>query len=149
MSGITGADDYLYDGTFVSRNSLDYAQFISAEGGFKSPTNIGQSNWLMGVNLKTIIHPVLPIKFYACFGTYEDAGSAFDGSQALMYEFGLELFAVPDAIAIYFPLAYSKDIKAEFKTNSYTFGELIRIEFNLNKLNPFYTLKQSTRYGNF
>lgn len=149
MSGIKGEDDYLYDGTFYERVYIDIPQFISGEGGFKSPTNIGQSDWLLGVNLKTIIHPVLPIKFYACFGTYEDAGSAFDGSQALMYELGLELYAIPDAIAIYFPLAYSKDIKAEFKTNSYTFGDLIRFEFNLNKLNPFYTLKQKTRYGNF
>jgi len=149
MSGIKGSDDYLYDGTFKDRSFNDSPQFIYAEGGITAPTNYGQGNWLTAVNLKTIIHPVLPVKLYFSLGTYENAGKSLVTDNKIMYELGIELYAIPNVIAIYFPLTYSKEIDEEFKTNGIDFWGSVRFEFNLNKLNPFYTLKDKMRYAGF
>jgi len=149
MSGIKGTDDYLYDGTFIDRSEPDSKQFMYGEGGIAAPTNNGQGNWLAAVNLRTIIHPVLPIKLYFSFGTFENAGESLATDNKIMYELGLQLDIFPDVIAVYFPLTYSAEIKEEFKTNDTNFGDRVRVQFNLNKLNPFYSIKDKMRYGGY
>src|SRR6185436_19429427 len=120
------SQDYLFDGTFIERSKSDGQQFISAEGGFKAPANSGQANWLAAVNLKTIVHPVLPVKFYLNFGTYENADKTIASTNKIMYEIGFEVYAIEDVLAVYFPLKFSNEIKEEFETNDVNFGDRIR-----------------------
>jgi hypothetical protein len=149
MSGMRGRQDYLYDGVFFDRSFSSYRQFEPTDGGFKAPTNYGSGDWLVALNLKTVIHPLLPVWLYAGIGTYENAGTSPGVENKWMTETGIELEVIPGILSVYFPVSYSSEIKSEFKTNNLTFKKRIRFEFRMDRLNPFRSLKDQMRYGDY
>lgn len=147
MSNQTGSNDYLMDETFIGRS--EYQGFYSrqmkvAEGGFNVNTAIGRSNdWIVAVNLKSSLYKINFIKVYFNAGTYANAKTIFPGSQILIYEGGVNLSIIPEAIEIYFPLIYSSDIKNElYLNNRDSFGDRIRFVLKFDMANPFKWLKE-------
>jgi hypothetical protein len=115
-----------------------------AEGGFNVNTAIGRSNdWIVAVNLKSSLYKINFIKVYFNAGTYANAKTIFPGSQILIYEGGVNLSIIPEAIEIYFPLIYSSDIKNElYLNNRDSFGDRIRFVLKFDMANPFKWLKE-------
>lgn len=138
----SGANDYLYDGTYIGRNKIEGigAQQISIqEGGFKTPTllyanQLGRSNnWLMSINAKTDL-PLkkIPIRLYVDIGTFADAKNINPYHRALSVNTGIEIHLLKEAISVYLPLlsdiAYSEYLKQMYPQNKL----LHSLSFSLN-----------------
>ncbi|HLG33537.1 MAG TPA: M1 family metallopeptidase [Bacteroidia bacterium] len=143
MGSYSGIDDYMFDNVFLGRTETDgilSKQFVSEDGGFKTPTVTGQSNKeLVALNLKSNIPGRLPVKLFADLGVYNEADAPSDLKQGLMYDYGFEITVIPDIFSIYFPIGFSDDIRRYYDTNEDRFGkwtQRIRYEFRLEKLNP-------------
>jgi hypothetical protein len=143
--------DYLFDEVFLGRtegNGILSQQFTASQGGFKVASKItGKSDsWLTALNLKTSLPGVLPIKLFADLGFYKVPGGYPDElKNAGMYDFGFDLVIIRNIFDIYFPLGYSSNIKLRYDENKDVFdnyGQKIRFELHLNKLNPFTMIKQ-------
>jgi hypothetical protein len=146
LSGYSGVNDYLFDEVFLGRTEstgLLSHQFIATEGGFAVPTYFYRSanKWLAAVNLKTSLPGVLPVKLFADLGTFDRANELTNGS-SISYEAGVEVDVIKNIFIIYFPVFYSDDIQYIVDKEKLDFGNLIRFELHLNKLNPFTMLKQ-------
>jgi hypothetical protein len=137
--------DYLYDQVFLGRTDrtgIWSQQFAVAQGGFKAPAYTGQSeSWLVALNVKTAFPGKLPFKFFADIGAY-DVPVAFQDEDRVnpMFDYGIEVVLVPKICSVYFPIGYSKDIKEVYQSSSskyYKYGNRIRFELNLSRLNPF------------
>jgi len=145
LSGQTGYHDYLYDHYFLGRNVENASgnilgnQFTETEGGFKTYSYIGQTwKWLTALNLKTSLPGKIPFKIYADIGTYDGASTAFNGSQLIVYEAGIDLVLIRGIFDIYFPFLWSMDLKDNSNFISGTgYAEKIRFTLNINKLDPF------------
>ena len=139
MGGWNGSQDNLYDYTFIGRSETQYLpskQFVETDGGFKMGTNIGRSNkWIAAMNIKIPFPGSIPGGLFADVGTYEGAGTAFPGSQAVLYDAGI-MFNVGKIFEIYIPLTASSDILREQKINNLKLGDQIRFTFYLDQLNP-------------
>jgi hypothetical protein len=156
----SGANDYLYQGTFIGRNEREglWANQVSMEeGAFKIPTNLyanplGRSNnWLLAINLKTDL-PLgkVPIRFYADIATFADAKILNPSGGALLFNAGLELTLFKELLSIYAPLILSKDYKDYLKSifPKDRLVKTISFSFNLRQLNglraPEYVFKNFT-----
>jgi hypothetical protein len=116
----TGANDYLYDETYIGRNEQTgwkSQQISMKEGGFKINTlqytnQIGLSNdWLFALNVKTDLpFGNLPIRIFADLGTFSNAKKLNPSESALLYVAGIEVY-LSDYFTINIPLVYSKDYK--------------------------------------
>jgi len=146
MNSFLESQDYLYDGTFIGRspgNGFLQQQIMEADGGFKSNIRIGQSNdWLVALNLSSILYRKIPIEFFASIGTYTNAKNVFPDSQLFLAEFGVSVILIRDVLEFHFPFLYSKDIREDIKLNTSNYGQQIRFTFNLNELKPQKRLKQ-------
>jgi hypothetical protein len=147
MSGISPSavqQDYLYDQVFLGRSETEgiwSQQFAVAQGGFKSNTYSGQSEtWLLALNIKTAFPGKLPFKFYADIGAYDvPDGLPEELSINPMFDYGIEVTVIPQIFSVYLPIGYSKDIKEVYDANSRfdKYGDKIRFELNISRLNPF------------
>lgn len=142
MAGWDGSQDYLFDETYFGRTddeNIWSRQFLIRDGGFKTPTNVGETNkWLAAVNLSVDIPAPLPVKFFFDLGTYEGITTTFeDINSRFMYSGGVALTPIRDVFEIYFPLFESEAITTSFEANNITkFADKIRFVFNINKLTP-------------
>jgi len=138
MSGWSGNNDYLLYDYYFARNDAD--NFLSQQmsihdGGFKAYSPGAQSNkWLLAVNAEIKI-PFLPIKLFADAGTYHKAKTAYEGSEALVYDAGVAISLIKNVCEVYLPFIYSSDIKKYHTANDLKFGDKIRFTFNIKSLN--------------
>jgi hypothetical protein len=147
MSGIapsnTFQQDYLFDEVLLGRSEVEgilSQQFAVKQGGFKTPSPHAVSNvWLLALNLKTAFPGILPVKFFADIGTYDQKNVSEESKTNLMFDYGFELTLIPKIFSVYFPIGYSKDIKEiyEFNSRFEKYGNRIRFELNIARLNPF------------
>lgn len=120
-STFSGANDYLYDGTFIGRNEregLAAQQYSMQEGGQKLATPLygfplGRSNdWLLALNLRSDL-PLgkLPIRAYLDLSTYADAASVSPSGNRILYSAGLELHLLQDVFLLHVPLLLCPDYR--------------------------------------
>jgi len=152
--------DYTFDEFLLGRS--DYENFVSQQvvqrdGGFKTLTTFGQTNtWLSSFNISSSIPSRIPIKPFISFGAY---GSQFNKFN-FAFEAGITIFVIEDVLEFHIPLVTI--IQADFGSGKETYkwnvgmkkddadnlnagtkyGNLITFTFNLNKLNPFTTIKK-------
>lgn len=141
----TGANDYLYDETYLGRNEqtgFTSQQISMKEGGFKINTlqyanQIGLSNdWLFALNLKSDL-PFwnLPVRLFADIGTFSGAKKQNPSESALLYVAGLEVY-ISDYLTINLPLVMSKDYKeyVDGILGKGSFAKTISFSLNLSKI---------------
>lgn len=142
MDGIGGPQDFRYDHVFPARfdNSGFLSQhFVEGHGNFKVPTASGQSNeWLGALNLKLEAPVKIPVGAYADIGVNAFQGA---GTARLLYNAGLYVWIVPDAVEVYFPIIFSEEIQLEIESNGLNYGQLIRFMINFNEINPFNVIR--------
>jgi hypothetical protein len=143
ISGIRGRQDYLYDHIFLGRSESDGTlskQFADADGAFKVPTSLGQSQeWVAALNFKAAL-PMIPlVNVFADIGTSGEDGLLND---RMLYDAGVSLVIGKGIFEVYFPLAYSDDIRTNLEVQQMDkFMERARFVLNLNLLNPFEKLR--------
>lgn len=124
-STFTGANDYLYDDTYIGRSDqTGFAahQVSMREGGFKVPTPlyanpIGRSdNWLAAVNLETDIPKIPLLRLFLDVGSYSNAATLNPSGQKFIYDGGVELHVLYDIVKVYWPLLMSKDFHDYMKS---------------------------------
>lgn len=137
----TGANDYLYDGTFLGRNeSTGFAsqQVAIRDGGFSyrtqqyaSPVGIS-GDWLFAVNVKTDL-PLgkIPLRAYANLSTFSNAKKLNPSGAQALFEIGLELH-LTQYISVYFPVYVSKDYSEYSKSILGKNRYLKTISFSVN-----------------
>ena len=136
MGGIHGNQDYAFDYLFIDRNAnsgINYQQYLEADGAFKTRMFIGQSNqYLLAINIKSP-KIIRTMGLFADFGTCGKDGLLND---KILSDFGINFDFFNQAVCIYLPLLYSKDIRSGIIANGWSFGERIMINFRIDKLNP-------------
>lgn len=138
MNGWSGNNDYLLYDYYFARTDADNflnQQMTLHDGGFKAYAPGAQSNkWLAAINVEIKI-PFLPLKLFADAGTYHQAKTAYEGSEALVYDAGIVVSLIKNVCEVYFPFIVSKDIKNYHTANDLKFGDKIRFTFNIKSLN--------------
>ena len=126
MTGPKGYEDYTYSDYFSGRNEFEgihAQQIMNRDGFFKVRTDllgakVGKTdNWLASMNLVMDIpdrfNPLaalpikIPLKLFADFGTYADAWTKDSDQQRLLFDGGLQVSLLKNAVNIYVPLVYS------------------------------------------
>ncbi len=141
MDGWSGSNDYLYDDFYFGRNRQDglwSRQFILKDGGFKTPTAVGQSNnWNSALNIYLDNPTPLPIRFFIDIGTYDGIQDVYaDINNLIMYDAGIMLSFFKGGFEVYLPLFVSADIDKYYETNDIGFGDRIRFVLDIKKFNP-------------
>jgi hypothetical protein len=151
LSGTVGSKDYLYDDIFIGRSETEGLlshQFIRNDAGFTTPTTFYRTanQWMAGLNVSTTLPGIIPFKLYANLGTFNDADMiGTEKYSAIAWELGVELPVMKDVFTVYFPFAYSNDIKYIIDQNELKFADLIRFELHLQKLNPLNYIRTTLR----
>ena len=141
LSGTDGSHDYFFDEIFPGRN-MDHGiwaqQFLLADAGFKMPTLFYRkaNQWMVGVNLSTTLPGILPFKLFADVGSFNDAYKGYPKARSISWEWGVELPVIKDIFVLYFPITYSEDLKYIVDQQELHYGNLVRFELHLKKLNP-------------
>ena len=143
----SGADDYLYDGTYRARNAtsgLSSQQISVQEGGFKIPVYnrvYRSDNWMATLNLKSDLPiPKIPVRLFFDAGLIPNAQPIANrpGNTTLMYDGGVELYIVKDIVSVYFPLIMSGDFRDNL-TNTFgksnVFARSISFTFQVQNIN--------------
>ena len=157
LSGPSGLQDATYSDYFIGRAAYSgwmSQQMSTSEGFFKVSTPalsepIGRTDdWLAAVNLTSDlpegINPFaalpfrLPLRVFADFGTYSDLWSETPEAGRFLYDAGLQLSILKEAVTIYLPVLYSKIYR---DTNNSIeeqkgFAHKIRFSINLETLLP-------------
>lgn len=157
LSGGTGIQDFTYSDYFIGRS--DYNGWMSqqmavSDGFFKVSTPfllnpVGQSdNWLAAINLTTDlpdgINPFsvlpfrLPLRVFADFGTYGDLWSETPPAGRFLYDAGVQVSVLKEAVTIYLPLLYSKIYRETYNSIGELgrFAKRIRFSVSLENLLP-------------
>ncbi len=140
LSGKNGRTDYLYDNTYLARNSSNQEYLFSRQndnsyGGFKvMETTLRSNKWLISNNFKIDI-PKLPV------GVFADLG-LFPSNQQLnkvYFEYNAGIFSKininDEIIGIYLPILFSENIGTSIKELKVL--QRVSFIFNLNNINPF------------
>ena len=141
ISGTNGTGDYQYDNIFMARtdniaSNLWANQFNDDQGGFGIYTPLSTNKWLLALNLKTTLWFKSPIMLYANLATYEGAGTAWEKSETIAWETGLQFNVIRNFFYFYFPLAYSNDIKITNDLYTEKYIERVRFVLKLNLSSP-------------
>lgn len=145
----TGANDYLYDGTYLGRSereNFSSQQVSIQEGGQKVPTPLygfplGRSdNWLLSLNIKSDLpFGSLPVRLYLDATTYADAIKVNPSGNRFLYSAGIELHALRDIFLLHVPLVLCKDyhdyLRSMYPDNHFAHSITFSIQFqNVNWL---------------
>lgn len=146
-SGYGGLDDYLFDEVFLGRSEstgILSQQFYTADAGLNIPTSFYRKadEWMTGLNLSTTLPGKIPFKIYANISGYNKAAEAYPEAKAVSFDAGVELPIIKDIFVIYFPLVWSSDIDYIIEQRDWNYGNLIRWELRLTKLNPLNLLRK-------
>lgn len=146
-STFTGANDYLYDGTYLGRtaqNGVAAQQISINEGGFKIPTqnNIGRSdNWLSTINLKTDLpFGILPLRLFLDAGLVPNTApdEEHPGATRTLYDAGIEVYALDNIVSVYIPVLMSSDFQnylVDTYSNKKQFAHSISFTVKLQNVN--------------
>ena len=135
------SEDYRYEQLFLHRNggsSLAANQMVRNRGGFVQTSYYGGTdNWLASLNLEADLPIPVPISAYANFGVYHTKGSltATKGTIEPLYEAGMRIILLRDLMDVSFPMILYKDIKDSYTFNDISYGQTIRFQFRLDKMN--------------
>jgi hypothetical protein len=144
-TAFTGANDYLYDGTFIGRNEREgftSHQHSMQEGAQKIATPLygfplGRSNdWLLSLNFRSDL-PLgkLPIRAYLDLSTYADAAKQNPSGNRFLYSAGLELHFLRDIVLLHVPLLLCPDYR-DYLNSMYAKDRLLHsISFSLELQN--------------
>ncbi|MFM9026581.1 MAG: M1 family aminopeptidase, partial [Bacteroidota bacterium] len=141
LSGRRGYDDFMFDHAFLGRDETSgilSKQFVSTDGGFATyaPTRFSES-WMITAGLKADIPGKLPVQAFFNIGCFERADRLVTDAVMFPYEAGLQINVLKEALKIYIPVTFSKDIRASLdNAGLLNFGERIRFELDLRALNP-------------
>ena len=122
----TGANDYLYDGTYLGRNEINglaAEQISMQEGGFKVPVHnstVGVSdNWLGTINLSSDLPlPRFPVRLFLDAGLMPNPHPDVNNPNEtkFMYDGGFEIYLIKNVAALYVPLFMSSDFSNYLNT---------------------------------
>ncbi|MBC7933980.1 MAG: M1 family metallopeptidase [Rhizobacter sp.] len=154
MTGPKGDEDYNYSNYFYGRNEFEglaTQQIMIRDGAFKVRTDllsnkIGKTDdWLTAMNFTTSIpkkiNPLellpfkIPVKIFADIGSYSEAWKKNSGTPRILYDAGLQLSILKNAINIYVPLLYSKVYDDYFKSTITEKRFLKNISFSIDVQN--------------
>ncbi len=143
----SGADDYLYDGTYLGRSARNNsaAQQISLqEGGFKVPvfnTAARSDDYMATINIETDL-PLrrFPIRIFADAGIIPNTKPTIsnNSSTVFLYEAGLSMHIIKDVVNIYVPIIMSSDFQNYLKDtypNKQIFGRGISFTMQFQNIN--------------
>lgn len=130
MTGPNGYEDYTYSDYFIGRNKFDgllSQQIMIRDGGFKVRTElladkVGKTDdWLIATNLTTTIpssiNPLdllplkIPLKIFLDIGTNAEAWKNKEENDRFLFDAGIQLSLLKEAVNIYLPLVYSSVFK--------------------------------------
>ena len=146
-----GFNDYRFDDFYLGRSDTDgpWLQQVSIrDGGFKNVIGRGFSlgrsnNFIIAANLKADLPKDmvswLPLKPYFDIGYFDNAmptGTEDTFKDQMLWSGGLMLGAFNDAIAIYFPLANSKNIQDRYVERG-GYWKRVAFSVDLRRLNPW------------
>lgn len=135
-----GSNDYLFDHTLVGRSEssgLWSHQMYIHEGGFKTSTPLGVSNWIISLNASVAIPKAPIIRIFASIATYDKAKRQLSNEGSFIYEAGFQLRFIKDIFEIYVPVFISQDLRMVNELNNRKYSDRIRFVLNLEALNPF------------
>lgn len=156
MAG-TSVTDFTFSNYFIGRNEQQgwmSQQIIERDGFFKVYTPmrsepVGKSdNWLAAINLTADIPGNIdpfaklpfkvPIKFFADIGTFSGAWNDDASTGKFVYDAGVQLSLLNEAINIYFPLLYSKVYRDYYKSiyGEKYFAKTISFSITIENLKP-------------
>lgn len=154
MTGPNGSEDYTYSDYFIGRNEFDNfssQQIMIRDGAFKVRTDllankIGKTDdWLMAANFNTSIpqkiNPLsvlplkIPLRIFADIGTYAEPWQANSDLDKFLFDAGIHLPLLDEAINIYIPLFYSKVYSNYFKSTIPKNKFFKSISFSINLYN--------------
>ena len=147
LSGKNGRTDYLYDNTYLARNSTNQNNLLSRQndnsyGGFKAmDTSLRSNNWMISNNFKIDI-PKLPIGVFADIGLFQPTN--LNSKLTLGYNAGVffSLNIGDEILGIYLPILYSENIGESL--DDLKVLQRISFIFNLQSINPF-TIKKTLK----
>lgn len=151
MTGANGEEDFTYSDYFVGRNrfeGLASQQIMIRDGGFKTRSDllankIGKTdNWLTAINFTTTvpdkINPLsalpfsVPVRLFADIGTYAGAWQGNGEEDRFLFDAGVQISLLNEAVSLYFPLFYSTAFSEYVKT-TYTKNKLLNtMSFSIN-----------------
>jgi hypothetical protein len=127
MTGPNGYEDYTYSDYFYGRNEFEGTgsqQIMIRDGGFKVRTDlladkIGKTDdWLTalnfsssipaGINPLSVLPVKIPLRVFFDIGTYADAWDRNSDADRFLFDAGLHIPLLREAINIYIPVIYSK-----------------------------------------
>jgi hypothetical protein len=140
------SSDYLFDHTLMGRSEYKgflYHQMIGNDGGFVTPTPLGQTNdWLLAVNLRMNVPGKLPLRLFGNIATFSNANEVLENNEVFIYEAGVTLIFFRNIAEISVPLFISKDMQRVMDLNNKKYYERIRFILNLDAINPFKVVKK-------
>ena len=147
-----GSVDYAFDDWYFGRSATSgtlFSQMALRQGQFRQYTPFGQFKpWIVTINLSSSLPgPFGFLRAFADLGTTADLQSdlrkAYDLEQSLSYTAGLQITLVNKAVAVYFPLIFSEEMKRyeDFQYDNRPeissfdrFTRRIRFTFDLNRM---------------
>jgi hypothetical protein len=147
LSGWNGNEDFLFDEVFPDRGgSTDLLgrQFVAADGGFATPTGYYRyaEHWMTVLHLKADAPGKLPLRFFFNMAAFDQFELDYNKDSRVSYEGGLQIDIMRDIFTVYVPLFHSKDLRNVIEKQDLNFGQLIRFELHLRKLNPLENLNR-------
>ena len=138
LSGTSGANDYLYEETFVGRNDIGYEnlwthQFIANEGGFTTYAPFSSNQWMSSLTISSTLPFKTPFELYFSLAAFEGSNQFFE--KGLAWETGLAVNLIRDIAIIYFPFTADKQIQETNALYTEKYVERIRFTLLLNKGN--------------
>lgn len=145
LSGPKGYEDYTYSDYFVGRGEFEgwhNQQIMERDGFFKVRTDylgskIGKTDdWLMALNLNVDCPGFPTIKAFADIGSYAEAWKDNPATGRFLFDAGLQLSLLNNAVNIYFPILNSKvfrDYNQSILTEK-IFSKSISFSINLQSL---------------
>ncbi|MFY7964074.1 MAG: M1 family metallopeptidase [Chitinophagaceae bacterium] len=145
LSGPKGYEDYTYSDYFIGRGEFDgwrNQQIMERDGFFKVRTDylgskIGKTDdWLTALNLNVDCPGFPAIKAFADIGTYAEAWQDNPATGRFLFDAGLQLSLLKNAVNIYFPILNSKVFRDYNKSilTEKIFSKSISFSINLQNL---------------
>lgn len=166
MTGPDGYEDYTYSNYFIGRNRFEgmtSQQIMLRDGGFKFRTDllgneVGKTDrWLSALNFTSTVpknvNPLsilpikIPLRVFADVGTYANAWDRNSEEDKFLFDAGLQLSFLNEAINIYMPLVYSKVYSEYYKSylSEKRFWKTISFSINLD-IAAFKKIKQEVDF---
>ncbi|MFM2207931.1 MAG: hypothetical protein RL213_1906 [Bacteroidota bacterium] len=84
----------------------------------------------------------LPLRFFFNMAAFDQYALDYNKDNRLSYEGGIQIDFLRDIFTVYVPLFHSKDLSNVIEKQDLDFGQLIRFELHLKKLNPLENLNR-------